>query len=131
MSPMVPGRPDDDALSAELLRLELALALRDPEGIDGGLEALLDPEFEEVGASGRRWDRSSVLDLLGVPPEGTLAIEHFRILRPGHDVALAVYDTVAGRPGAAPERVHRSSVWVRRRRRWSLRYHQGTRSAAA
>ena len=43
----------------ELQRLELALASRDPTGIDGGLTSLIADDFLEFGKSGRVRPRPS------------------------------------------------------------------------
>jgi hypothetical protein len=108
-------------LRDQLLRLELALARRDPTAIEGGLEDLLDPDFREFGASGGEWTRDTVRDLL-TGPATDLAIEDFEVAELGDGVALATYRT------SGPLRVNRSSVWIRREEGWRLRFHQGTRA---
>ena len=52
----------------ELLRLESALASRDPTGIEGGLMSLIADDFLEFGQSGRVWTAASIRDVLDVPP---------------------------------------------------------------
>jgi glyoxylase I family protein len=107
--------PDHD-LDAELLRLERALAERDPSGVDGGLMSLVATDFVEIGRSGRTWTRESIREVL----EGPLAavpLEAFEVAMLADDIALATYRT----PGAK-----RSSIWVRRDGRWQIRFHQGT-----
>jgi uncharacterized protein YciI len=123
-------RPTDDiqAVTAELLELELALARRDAARIEGGFEALLDDDFEEVGSSGRRWGRGATVDLIDAPGVGSLEIEGFRVAQLAVGVVLVTYDTVAPRPDGPIARVRRCSIWVRRGDRWRMRYHHGTRS---
>lgn len=104
----------------ELQRLELALASRDPTGIDGGLISLIADDFLEFGKSGRVWTASSVGDVLeGATPE-PVVIEEFKVAELAEAVVLVTYVT----PGPPP--VNRSSIWVRRDGRWLVRFHQGT-----
>jgi hypothetical protein len=52
--------PDDEAV-AEVIALERALLTREVRSSAAALDALLDPEFTETGASGRRWTRAEIL----------------------------------------------------------------------
>lgn len=89
---------------------------------------LLDPEFVEVGASGRRWTYEEMVaalpDLEGggadgprFEPSGMSGV----VLAPG--LVHLTYETVVG-----GERARRSSLWRRRagETAWRLYYHQGT-----
>ncbi|MCX4710794.1 nuclear transport factor 2 family protein [Streptomyces griseus] len=89
---------------------------------------LLDPEFVEVGASGRRWTYEEMVaalpDLEGggadgprFEPSGMTGV----VLAPG--LVHLTYETVVG-----GERARRSSLWRRRagETAWRLYYHQGT-----
>jgi hypothetical protein len=117
------------SLAARLLAFELALARRDASAVPGGLVGLIDDEFEEVGASGRRWDRAAVVALLAVSSPADVAIDAFDATRLSRIVVLVTYRSVARGPGA-PAPAWRSSVWVRRGDRWRLRFHQGTPAVA-
>ncbi len=86
--------------------------------------ALLDPEFTEFGASGRRWDATSILTALGPGPDA--AHPAIRVtdmtgtmLAPGI-VHLTYTSDAQGR------RAHRSSLWRLTRAGWLLYFHQGT-----
>lgn len=107
----------DTALAAELLGLERALAERDPTGIGGGLMTLVADDFLEIGRSGRIWTRASIRGLLEGPRSGPVPIRAFAIARLAEGVVLTTYRT----PDAM-----RSSIWVRRGRRWQIRFHQAT-----
>ena len=107
----------------ELLRLELALASRDPTGIDGGLMSLIADDFVEFGKSGRVWTAASVRDVLEGTPRGPVAIEDFDVAELADGVVLTTYVT----PGPPP--VDRPSIWVRRSGRWMIRFHQGRERA--
>ena len=59
-----------------------------------------------------------------------MEIEAFAVHALSEDVALATYRTTETAPGEAPRRRLRSSIWVRRGGRWTLRFHQGTPAAS-
>jgi hypothetical protein len=103
-----------------LLRLELALASRDPAGVEGGLMGLIADDFVEFGRSGRVWTVRSIREVLEGPLAEPVLIENFEIAELADDVVLATY-LIAGPPS-----VNRSSIWVRRDGRWMIRFHQGT-----
>ncbi len=86
------------------------------------LDALLHPEFVEIGASGRRWSRAEVLDEL-TRETAVAEVEALDLVvhQLAPDVALVTYST---RRGA--RLVHRSSIWVRLGDDWTVRFHQGT-----
>jgi hypothetical protein len=113
-------------LGDRLLTFEAALAQRDEQAVPGGLASLIDDEFEEFGASGRRWDRASILELLATAPPGIARIERFSLVALSEDVVLATYETVASTAGYPGRRALRSSIWVKRRSGWKLRFHQAT-----
>jgi hypothetical protein len=104
----------------ELLRMESALASRDPTGVEGGLMSLIAEDFVEFGRSGRIWTARSIREVLEAPPGEAVPIEDFEVAELGDRVVLATYVI----PGPPP--VNRSSIWVNRGGRWLLRFHQGT-----
>lgn len=110
----------DAGLRAELLRLEAAIAARDPRGIDGGLMSLVATDFLEFGRSGRVWTRDSIRELIEGPQSPPVAIEGFEVVELADGVVLVTYRTAM---------TNRSSVWIRRDGRWQLRFHQGTPTA--
>ena len=87
---------------------------------------LLDPEFVEVGKSGRRWDRERMLaDLPAMTSGEAIRVLDLRgtLLAPGI-VHLTYATSVGGRHAL------RSSLWRRGADgRWRMLYHQGTPSA--
>jgi hypothetical protein len=117
------GDTDEDAVAAAVAG---ELALLDPRvrGDRRRVDALLHPDFHEYGASGRIWDRESVMAMLaGTGPDGPAVVaSRVRGVRLAPDVVHLTFDTAAdGR------RVHRSSLWRRTGRgEWRLYFHQGT-----
>ncbi len=104
----------------ELLRLESALASRDPTGVVGGLMSLIAADFLEFGRSGRIWTAGSIREVLEGPTGEPAVIEDFEVAELAEDVVLVPY-LMPGEPA-----VNRSSIWIRREGRWLLRFHQGT-----
>ncbi|CAM5707805.1 hypothetical protein SALBM135S_07743 [Streptomyces alboniger] len=86
--------------------------------------ALLHPEFTEVGASGTRWDRESIVRVLMARPDpgaSPTTTSHMRGVRLADDVVHLTFDT--DRNG---RKAHRSSLWRRTDDGWRLWFHQGT-----
>ncbi|MFD5063376.1 DUF4440 domain-containing protein [Streptomyces sp. NPDC058394] len=85
---------------------------------------LLDPEFLEIGASGRRWDATSILTVTSdgsVVPEARVKVSEISgaVLAPGI-VHLTYLADHSGR------RAWRSSVWRLTEAGWRMYFHQGT-----
>jgi len=116
--------PDTEDL-AEAMRLERVLhdpAVRaDPERLVG----LLHAEFAEFGASGRRWDRPSIIDSLGEEDGerdgATIHVQDMAARAIAPAAILVTYE--AERRG---RRSLRSSIWVWTAGGWSVLFHQGT-----
>ena len=92
-----------DVIADWLIAAETALGRRDPTW-PGGIEALLDPAFLEVGASGRTWTRATIGELLAQPTPETVRFVDFDVIHAGEDAALVTYRTVE------PDRVARRRI---------------------
>lgn len=116
-----------DAVGAAIAG-ELSLMSAEVRASRSRVQGLLDPDFVEVGVSGRRWNRREmVAELAGLPggskdgphyaPMGLTGVE----LAPG--LVHLTYETVLD-----GERAHRSSLWRRRTdgTGWRMYYHQAT-----
>jgi ribonuclease HI len=113
---------NDDADTAAVVELERLLLRPDVRADRQQVEVLLHQDFQEIGASGRVWDRETILDALVGDPAAPGAAEGFAPARLAEDVVLLTY-RVSGEAGSL-----RSSLWVRDRASgWRLRFHQGTR----
>jgi hypothetical protein len=106
--------------------IEAELRLLDPE-IRSSTEllgALLHPEFHEFGASGRHWDRASIIDTLatttapGAHPSTTSRMKGVQL---APDLVHLTFDTENN-----GRHTHRSSLWRRSGEEWLLYFHQGT-----
>ena len=122
--------PDDEAV-AEVIALERALLTREVRSSAAALDALLDPEFSETGASGRRWTRAGILAALpagagagagpGPPGPDRIADHAMAGRRLAADVVMLTFET-----DHQGRRARRVSLWRRSGGRWRVLYHQGT-----
>ncbi|GJF25684.1 MULTISPECIES: DUF4440 domain-containing protein [Streptomyces] len=110
--------------------VEGELRLLDPEvrASPARVLELLDPEFTEIGASGRRWDAESILTVTSggsVSPESPVEVSEMSgvVLAPGV-VHLTYFADHQGR------RVWRSSLWRLTETGWRMYFHQGTPSSS-
>jgi hypothetical protein len=94
---------------------------RDVRNSREALEARLDPDFEEIGASGTLWTRESIIvELLSSSaPESEVAGMAARHV--GDGIVLVTYAT-----HASDRFVRRSSWWRQNDGRWQCFFHQGT-----
>ena len=114
-----------DALLREILALE-SIFHHPPRGtLRAALEALLDPGFQEIGASGRTWSRAEALAILAERAAREEIAPHeireptLRAVAP--DAHLLTYTL------ESENRVtRRASLWRRRAGGWSILHHQGT-----
>ncbi|MCW7941326.1 hypothetical protein AAW14_04495 [Streptomyces hygroscopicus] len=106
--------------------IEGELRLLDPEvrASPAVVSELLDPEFTEFGASGRRWDAESVLTVTSagtVSPRSPVKVSGMSgvVLAPGV-VHLTYLADNQGR------RAWRSSLWRLTEQGWRMYFHQAT-----
>jgi hypothetical protein len=107
------------AIEGELRLLDPEIR-RSPELVG----ALLHPDFHEFGASGRHWDRASIIDTLATKtePGGRPSItSRMKGVQLAPDLVHLTFDTENN-----GRHVHRSSLWRRTEEGWLLYFHQGT-----
>jgi len=117
-----------DGSLKKLRKLEEMLHSNEVRRDRRALDALLHPEFEEVGRSGQKYGRSEIL--AEVTQEETLPkipAQDYSVSLLAEGVALLTYRS-AHADGEDRTRRHtrRSSLWVRTPGGWKLRFHQGT-----
>jgi hypothetical protein len=97
------------------------------------LEQLLHPDFDEVGRSGRSYNRDTIISFLSTQEsQPVVASETFAVSELGPGVALLTYRSAHFESGKTlMHHTLRSSVWVKTGAGWQLRYHQGTAAADA
>jgi len=101
--------------------VQTASTRADPER----LRRLLSPAFVEIGASGRRWDRDAILEVLAregdapeTPPIEIIGLDARRL---APDLVQTFWDSRRG-----DRRARRSSLWRREGSDWRQVFHQGT-----
>lgn len=110
----------DDPDEATVVRLERELLSDRVRADPATVAAILHPEWEEIGASGRRWSRDELLAEIA-PLPSPVELELLATHRVTDDAQLIVWRSV-GESSAL-----RSSLWVRSGATWRQRFHQGTR----
>ena len=89
-------------------------------------ENMTDANFQEVGASGRRYSRDYVIDLLverhSAPFDDVWETREFQCLRLGPDTYLLTYTLVQNRTRVT----RRATIWRNTQEGWKILYHQGT-----
>ena len=88
------------------------------------LDTLLHPGFREFGASGRYWDRTSIIESLLAgedPGPRPVVVSRMEGVQLAPDVVHLTFDTENN-----GRRAHRSSLWRRTDGGWQMYFHQGT-----
>lgn len=125
----VSAHSEQDALSAHLFSLELALLDLAIRRDRARVEQLLADDFQEFGASGRVWSRVQILKLLESEPPRQIATRELACHPIAEDVALVTYRAVSADPQTHETlTTMRSSLWVRVDGQWKMRFHQGTQA---
>ncbi|WP_125610103.1 ribonuclease HI family protein [Specibacter cremeus] len=110
-----------DAVLDAVIALERELLTPDTRADAGRLAFLLHPEFEEIGASGRLWDRDDMIAALVEGGSGQANMDLMGAAMLDDATALLTYRSFDRRGTAL-----RSSLWRRDGTQWRLRFHQGT-----
>ena len=126
--PMEPDLPLDHGLESvlhELQQLEPLIYAANDGQPRAYFERLLAPEFWEVGASGKRYDRAFVLDTLenryAQPIDEAWEVSATHVQAIAEGVYLFTYNL------HQPTRVsRRATLWQRTETGWKMVYHQGT-----
>ena len=113
---------DEDEVD-RVLELERELQTKNCRSNPDRLRVVLAPDFREIGASGRVWDRETLIEHLhtedpAAPEIGMSALSGKRV---GGDLILVTW--VSEREG---RRAWRTSLWRSAARGWQLMHHQGT-----
>lgn len=119
--------PSLEEIQAQLIRRE---AIFHPPGFgttQADLENMMTNDFWEIGASGRLYSKSYVLDMLEErfqqdQYEEVWEASDFHCRRLGEDVYLLTYTLLQHRT----RKTRRSSIWQQTREGWKIVFHQGT-----
>lgn len=109
----------DAAIAGELSLLHPRVR-RSPERVG----ALLHPDFVEYGASGRAWDRASIIDALAGEDASdgrAYTVSGMKAVRLAPGLVHLTFDT-----DQDGRHAHRSSLWRHTDEGWRLYFHQAT-----
>jgi hypothetical protein len=126
------GRINVDALLDTLRKLEVESHQPQVRTNHRKLARLLHPNFFEVGRSGARYSRASVLaEFSDHPPSYTVWSQDFQVESLKSDLALLTYRSAhVAEDGTLERHTLRASIWQSTAKGWQLRFHQGTPVAA-
>ncbi|MFT4248354.1 MAG: DUF4440 domain-containing protein [Pseudomonas sp.] len=116
----------DEALCQHLREREQRLLEPAVRASRRALETLLDPQFVEYGASGRRFERADIVAELAGEASFECFAEDFEFLALAPDVVQVRYVSSVRRGGGPVCRARRSSLWRHGEAGWRIVFHQGT-----
>lgn len=92
---------------------------------DARMREVMDPEFMEIGRSGRIYQIEETLGIPKEPIKAELPLDNFsvRLIAPG--IAQTFYNSAVEYDGVT-EYGRRSSLWVKDGEEWRIKFHQGT-----
>jgi hypothetical protein len=108
---------NSESLLDELRNLEMELTLRNRKR----MEVLLHPDFVEFGRSGTRYTRADILRKFADTALPSIHYRNFDLTILSDGVALLTYLSADEK-----RETLRSSLWVRTKLGWQIRFHQGT-----
>jgi hypothetical protein len=115
-----------EEVKAELMALEPIFHRPEAGTTRADFERMMAAEFREVGASGRRYSREFVLDVLDqrhmAPHEDVLEASGFECVWLCGETYLLTYDLLQD----GVRRTRRSTIWRREADGWKIVFHQGT-----
>jgi hypothetical protein len=113
------------AVQAELIALEPIFHHPELGTTRETYESMTEAQFWEVGASGRRYSRESIVQTLlerySKPYEDEWETKEFFCQELAEHLYLLTYTLLQG-----PRVTHRTTIWRRDESRWRIVFHQGT-----
>jgi hypothetical protein len=126
MKPSLPVDPTVEAVLEELRKREPIFHRPEFGSTRQDFERMTDPNFREVGASGRRYSREYVIDTLvqrsSTPYEDVWETSEFECAELAPGTYLLTYTLVQHRTRIT----RRATIWRKASDGWKILYHQGT-----
>lgn len=122
---VAPVKSSSAELEQHLRQLEESLLQPEVRREPAAVSALLADDFVEFGSSGRTYTRQQVIDSMQTESPLRVSATDFRSCHLSEDAVLLTWRSV----GEQGLQSLRSSLWVRRKGRWQMLFHQGTRIA--
>ena len=106
----------------EIIRiLELEISGKEVRASSTRLAELLHDDFEEFGKSGKRFNKSSIVEELPVWDYQKIEVSCFECVSLSKESVLTKYQSLSNGVKA-----NRSSIWVKENNSWQMIFHQGT-----
>src|SRR5215469_6417596 len=126
MEPTLVTAEKDRAVLEELKRREPVFHRPEFIGSRAAIEAMVAPDFWEIGASGRRYSRQYVLQTLEAREDDPIDDDDwettdFHCRELARDLYLLTYTLLQGE-----RRTRRATIWRRSPSGWVIVFHQGT-----
>lgn len=126
MEPTLVTDEKDRAVLEELKRREPVFHRPEFIGSRAAIEAMIAPDFWEIGASGRRYSRQFVLETLEAREDNAVEDDDwetadFHCRELARDLYLLTYTLLQGE-----RRTRRATIWRRTPSGWVILFHQGT-----
>jgi hypothetical protein len=126
MEPVLTTPHELEGVLAELSRLEPIFHWPDSLSSQESLEKMTMEDFWETGASGRRYSRQFVLDVLeqrrSAPQAEVWETRDFHCRKLAEDVYLLTYTLLQD----TTRLTRRATIWQKTQEGWKIVYHQGT-----
>jgi hypothetical protein len=113
----------------KLIQKEIALHQFEIRTDAGEASRLLHPDFLEVGKSGKTFDFNLIIESMSKekPTGSVVHSQDYECISLAANTFLLLYKSaVINSDGSIGSYSKRSSVWVKDKSEWKLRYHQGT-----
>ncbi|MFC4891652.1 DUF4440 domain-containing protein [Pseudofrancisella aestuarii] len=107
----------------ELKELEESLWIEATRFDHTYMNNILDPDFFEFGRSGKIYSRSEVLSHEYQEILAKIPLENFKVHNISDSVKQVTYISEVGKEKL---RANRNSIWILKRNKWLLKFHQGT-----
>lgn len=126
MEPALITDPELTGVLKELMKQEPIFHRPELGATRADFDRMMTADFWEVGASGRRYSREYVLDVLeqrcANPVIEILEASGFHCQKLSEDVYLLTYTLLQNKE----RRTRRSTIWRRTPEGWKIAFHQGT-----
>ena len=117
----------DNQLTIQIKDLEVELLQPDVRKSPNRLNELLADDFFEFGASGNRYSKHEMLDLMQEGREAKYTVHDFATVQISPDTILATYRVEKELLDNGEKSFSlRSSLWQNRNGQWQMFFHQGT-----
>jgi hypothetical protein len=114
-----------------LIELEKSLHTTTIKSSKEKLNDLLHDEFEEIGTSGKIYNKSQIIEALTTETHSKIQASDFELRMLSKDIAKLKYKTSSSLGNGIARTTLRTSIWKQEQDRWKMIFHQGTAISAS